>query len=321
MRLLLAALLLTTSAHVGGARAGEVWITNEKDNTLSVIDTETLEVTATHPVGLRPRGITFAPDHSELFICASDDDAVQVIDPSTGQVIRTLDSGEDPEQFAMHPDGDRLYIANEEDALATVLDVQTGEALAEINVGIEPEGMAVSPDGTLAVVTSETTNMVHWIDTGAAALTANTLVGQRPRDARFTPDGGRLWVSAEIGGTVTVLDVATKTELAKIEFALPGVSPDRIQPVGMAITGDGARVFVALGPANHVAVVDAETYEVLDYLVVGKRVWHMTLAENDTLLFTTNGLSGDVTVIDVAALKPVKTIKVGRLPWGAAYRP
>ena len=29
----------------------------------------------------------------------------------------------------------------------------------------------------------------------------------------------------------------------------------------------------------------------------------------------------DVTVIDVATLKPIKSIKVGRFPWGAAYRP
>ena len=32
-------------------------------------------------------------------------------------------------------------------------------------------------------------------------------------------------------------------------------------------------------------------------------------------------VSGDVTVIDVASRKPIKTIKVGRYPWGAAMRP
>ena len=39
------------------------------------------------------------------------------------------------------------------------------------------------------------------------------------------------------------------------------------------------------------------------------------------MIFSTNGLSGDVTVIDVDKLKPVKTIKVGRFPWGAAFKP
>ena len=35
----------------------------------------------------------------------------------------------------------------------------------------------------------------------------------------------------------------------------------------------------------------------------------------------TMDVSGDVTVIDVASRKALKSIKVGRFPWGAAFRP
>ncbi|MDP4990932.1 MAG: hypothetical protein NWQ37_06970, partial [Marivita lacus] len=107
----------------------------------------------------------------------------------------------------------------------------------------------------------------------------------------------------------------------EVQFALPGVSPDRIQPVGIKLTRDGSTAFVALGPSNHVAVVNAETYEVEEYILVGRRVWHMDFNRDRTLLFTTNGVSGDVTVIDVASRKAIKSIKVGRFPWGAAFRP
>ncbi|MGU3541344.1 beta-propeller fold lactonase family protein, partial [Methylobacterium sp. A54F] len=82
--------------------------------------------------------------------------------------------------------------------------------LAQIDVGIEPEGMAVSPDGTIAVTTSETTNMVHWIDVPSLTAVDATPVGQRPRHAEFSADGRRLWVSSEIGGTVSVIDVASR---------------------------------------------------------------------------------------------------------------
>jgi len=61
------------------ASAGEIWVTNEKDDTVSVIDTETLEVIQTYPTGERPRGITFSKDFSLVYICASDSDAVQVM--------------------------------------------------------------------------------------------------------------------------------------------------------------------------------------------------------------------------------------------------
>ena len=53
------------------AFADEIWVTNERDDTISVIDTETLEVTRTIPVGERPRGITFAHDYSVVYVCAS----------------------------------------------------------------------------------------------------------------------------------------------------------------------------------------------------------------------------------------------------------
>ena len=50
------ALLLTAALMGQPALAGEIWVTNEKDNTISVIDVDTLEVTRTIPVGERPRG-------------------------------------------------------------------------------------------------------------------------------------------------------------------------------------------------------------------------------------------------------------------------
>ena len=303
------------------AFAGEIWVTNETDNTISVIDTTTLEVTRTIPTGERPRGITFAHDGSVAYVCASDSDTVQVIDPVTGDVLHNLPSGEDPEQFVLAPDGKHLYIANEDDAITTVVDVESRKVVAQINVGIEPEGMAVSPDGKIAITTSETTNMAHWIDTATQQLFANTLVDARPRHAEFAHGGAELWVSSEIGGTVTVFDVATQAEKAKIHFEIKGVHPDKIQPVGFEFSGDGKTAFVALGPANHVAAVNAETYAVEDYILVGRRVWHMAFNADKTQLFTTNGVSGDVTVIDVATREPVKSIKVGRFPWGAALRP
>ena len=117
----LTALALVLAA--GRAEAGPTaWVSNEKDNTLSVIDVGTLEVVDTIPVGQRPRGIVFSPDYATLYICASDSDAVQVLDVATRKIVADLPSGADPEFFALDPDGRHLYIANEDDAITTVVD-------------------------------------------------------------------------------------------------------------------------------------------------------------------------------------------------------
>ena len=319
------ALFATTcllALNAGQANAHWLYVTNEKDDTVSVIDTETNEVIRTIPVGERPRGVTLSQDFKRLYICASDSDAVQVMDVATDTIIHDLPSGADPEQFALHPDDRHLYIANEDDALATVVDTQTRTVVAQIDVGVEPEGMAVSHKGKRGILTPETTNMAHWIDVETQSLVDNTLVDQRPRDAEFTLDDKELWVSSEIGGTVSVIDVETRQIKHTISFEIPNVTKDRIQPVGMELTQDGKLGFIALGPANHVAVVDrTDNYNVIDYILVGRRVWHMALTPAEDFLYTTNGVSGDVTMVDVGTLKPVKTIKVGRFPWGATILP
>ena len=84
----------------------------------------------------------------------------------------------------------------------------------------------------------------------------------------------------------------------------------------MAITADDRTAFVALGPANRIAVVDANSHQVTKYLLVGQRVWHIAFTPDEKYLLTTNGVSNDISVIDVAASKVIKTIQVGELPWG-----
>jgi PQQ-dependent catabolism-associated beta-propeller protein len=171
------------------------------------------------------------------------------------------------------------------------------------------------------VNTSETTNMAHFIDTATNEIVDNVLVDSRPRFAEFTADGKQVWVSAEIGGTVSVIDAATRQVIKTIGFEVPGVTKEAIQPVGVRVTRDSKLAFVALGPANRVAVIDAQTFEVKDYLLVGQRVWQLAFNADQSRLFTTNGVSNDISVIDVPALEVIKSITVGNQPWGVAVMP
>jgi len=181
--------------------------------------------------------------------------------------------------------------------------------------------MGISPDGKYLVNTSETTNMAHVIDTAKREVVANILVDSRPRRAVWTADGAQFWVSAEIGGSVSVIDAAKREIVKRITFAVPGVPTEAIQPVGIVITPDRKLAFVALGPANRVAVIDARSYEVLRYLLVGQRVWSLAFNPDQSRVYTTNGVSNDISVIDVGSLKVIKSVPVGQSPWGVVSRP
>ncbi len=117
-----------------------------------------------------------------------------------------------------------------------------------------------------------------------------------------------------------MIDTATQQGRAHYPVRYQGHAKDKIQPVGITLSDDGRYAFVALGPANHVAVVNAHTFEVEKYLLVGRRVWHLEFTPDQKRLFTTNGVSNDVSVIDVDSMTVIKSIPVGRYPWGLAIK-
>ncbi len=158
------------------ASAYTAYVSNEKGNTVSVIDTDKWAVTATIKVGQRPRGIEFTRDGKFVMVAVGDDDTIQMIDTKTRQVVDTLPSGPDPELFTQDAAGKILYVANENDNTVTVIDIERRTRLGDIQVGVEPEGMTVSPDGKILICTSETTNMAHFIDPTTREVVANVLV-------------------------------------------------------------------------------------------------------------------------------------------------
>jgi len=64
-----------------------VYISNGKDNTVSVLDTQTDEFVATIPVGKRPWNMAVTPDGKKLYVAAGRSDAVSVIDTESNQKI------------------------------------------------------------------------------------------------------------------------------------------------------------------------------------------------------------------------------------------
>src|SRR5215467_1184332 len=138
-------------------KAYTVYISNEKGNSITVLDSATLEIKQTIPVGQRPRGIILTKDGKYLLVCASDDDTVQILDVATREVVGNLPSGPDPEQLNIHPSGSPVYVANENDALMTAIDLAERKIVAEVPVGVEPEGVGISPDGKIPKATRSST--------------------------------------------------------------------------------------------------------------------------------------------------------------------
>jgi PQQ-dependent catabolism-associated beta-propeller protein len=294
---------------------GTAYVSSEKDDALTLIDLGTLSVKGTLPTCKRGRHIQLTPERRILVAC-TDSNVADLIDPATGKSLRRIPLGDEPEAFDLSPDGKTIYVSNEDEAETSFIDVASGKKLQSIKVGQEPEGVKVSADGKTLYVTSEVASLVHVIDVASAKVVKNVKVGKRPRRMAITPDGRELWVTNELDATVSIVSTATHSVTDTVKFEVKGARTQDITPVGVLMTRDGKRAFVALGKANHVAFVDVASRKTTNLVLVGKRAWNLALDKAEARLFVVNGLSDDLTVVDVAGAKAIKSIPVGRVPYG-----
>ena len=307
---------IAIAALAGGSFAqGTAYVSSEKDNSLTMIDMATLTVKGTIATCKRARHVQITPD-AKIMVACTDSNAADIIDPASGKSLRRLPLGKEPEAFDISPDGKTIYVSNEDEGEASFVDATSGKTLHNVKVGKEPEGVKVSADGKTLYVTSEVASMVHVIDTATAKVVKNVKVGKRPRRMAITPDGKELWVTNELDASVSIVSTADHSVIGTIKFEVKGARAADITPVGIQMTRDGKRAFVALGRANHVAFIDVASRKVTNQVLVGKRAWNVMLDKAEAKLLVVNGLSDDITVVDVAAAKALKSIPVGRVPYG-----
>ncbi len=324
--------LFATPLHLSAAERFRVYVSNEQDGTVSIIDGETLTPAGTIAVGKRPRGIRPSPDGKYLYVALSGSpmagpnsdekalpppdkaqDGIGVIDVAEGKLLRVLKGVSDPEQAAISPDGKTIYVASEDTGKVLVMDAQTGTILGSADVGGEPEGVRVSPDGRFVLVTAEAANSVALIDAATHEILASIPAGLRPRDVVFSPDSKYAFVSGEADASVALIGIAARSMLLKVKLEGAG-----IKPMGLALSLDGSRLFVSTGRGGVVFALDAKTLAALGQAKAGARPWGIALSPNGELLFTANGPSNDVTVLKAGTLEPIKTIPAGARPWGVA---
>jgi len=325
-----------------------VFVSNERSGDVTVIDGPADSVVGTFPVGKRPRGIHAAPDGRRLFVTLSGSprmapgldenrapadkraDGFGVIDPAARKLIDRWHVGSDPEQFAISKDGKFAFIANEDDASASIIDLDSGQLRGKIKVSEEPEGVGVNPTTGEVYVTCEEKGEVFAINPDQQRVIATIETGGRPRSVAFSPDGSRAYVACENGGYIAVVDARKHKLLAKIQL------PTGSLPMGTAVSRDGKELYVSTGRANAIAIIDIQKYNAqgspllsargegegeessVPMIPVGNRVWSIALDPSGTRLYTANGASNDVSVVDLKSRKELRRIKVGDGPWGIA---
>jgi len=294
--------------------SGFAYITNQVDNTVSVIDISTNTVVKTIPVGSVPNGVAVSQDNSKVYISNFGSDNVSVIDASSNTVTATIAIGSRPSGIAISPNGSTVYALNVGNNLnnGTVSVIRTSDNLVvtTITVQEQPTAVVVSPDNKWVYVTNFRSNTISIIDASTnSVLTSIPAGGTSPSNPVLSPDGSKLYVTNINSRNVSVFNTASNTLITTIMVGQ--------EPLGICVSPDGSRIYVSNVINNNISVIDASSNTViLTYSAVNSAPSGISLSPDGSLLYVENTQSDDVTVIDVTSSvdRAVTNIAVGTEP-------
>lgn len=335
-------LVIVTAVSLGTvllAAAGQAqthaYVANSADNSVSVVDTGTNSVITTIPVGSFPNGVAVTPDGTRAYVINENSNSVSVIDTATNTVISDISvAGPSvtfhpltyPNGVAITPDGTRAYVTVNGQNAVWVIDTATNTVVTTISVLLLPVSVAITPDGTRAYVVDVYSDAVSVIETATNSVVANIPnIGGLPVGVAILPNGTRAYIT-ELGGAVAVIDTATNTLLSTITIPSVPVAPQFSQaplPIGIAITPDGTKAYVADLYGNTISVVNTTTDTVVVTIPAGGYPIGVAISPDGTRAYATNIFVQfcTVSVIDTATNTVVTTIPVGVNPFAVAITP
>ena len=237
--------------------SGYLYVPNEYDNTVSVIDTSNDTVVATISVlGNYADGVAVSPDGTVVYV-ASESGVVNVIDAATNTVASTISVGGGADFVAFSPDGSRAYVTHYGGNSVAVVDTASNSVVANITVGSGSYAVAITPDGSKAYVTNEYSATVSVIDTSN-----NSVIQTKPHLALAVDSGisnsdgitnvGTVVVSGLLSGATWQYSTNNGTTWINgsgISFTLTGDGPKSVlvhQTNAVDVTSDNGSLIFGL---------------------------------------------------------------------------
>jgi len=270
------------AGHGAAVAGNRIYVSNESDDTLDVVDAKTLLVTNKIPLSGHPNNIAASRDGRRVYVAIRQEPgAVDVIDTLSVQKVKSI-----PVKGAVHntyvtPDGKFVIAGSIAGKNITVIDAQTEQPswVLDFDLGVRPIAFDTNADGS-------TKNMFVQL--------------------------------SDLNG-FAVVDFATRKEVTRIKLpALPaGKAPFEgggNASHGIAVTADGKTLVVCSRLNSSVYTYSLPDLKLLGSVEVGKAPDWVTLTPDSKSAYVANAQSNFVSVIDIKAVKEVARIPVGQVP-------
>lgn len=327
-------LTIQDKIYVASEGAGQIDVVSMKDNT--VIDKIDIYFEA-HGMKtpLMPHNVQVAPDNKSVWVTANFmnmgvgadtmggmimSDEIIVIDPLKDEIIKIIEMGIGLHlaHIVLTPDSKYAIAVAQTKGAIYKIDAKTYEVVGEINTreGDGPHGLRISPDGKTAYIAILLGKSLGILDIEKMSLSYVPLKGAAVQSA-VTSDGKYALLSLFDAKSLAIYDIIAQ----KIEYIdLPA---DANGPVQIYATSDSRYVYLAdqgyyfnryIG--NTVYQIDLLEKKITQTIKSGRAPHGVAISNDNKIVYVTNLLSDDLSVIDADAGKVIKKIKVGRMPNG-----
>ncbi len=293
------------------AAPARIYVSNQLDNTVTVIDGATHKIVATVRVGVSPAQMAVSPDRRSVYIANTGSNTVSVLNTDDNTVAKTiaLPRRSRPIGVALSPSGRYLYTADGGANRVSVLDTRAGRVVTSVRVGTQPLGVAVAPDGKTVYSANSGSGDVSVIDARTNRVVRAIPTGRFPSGVAVTRDGASVYVTNELSG-VTVINARNGTVQARLR------SPS---PFSVTMSPKGDRAYVTgLGPGTLTAI-DTGTDRVRSTVSVGPYGTDpFTVRATRDALYVANQGASTLSIIDPSTFRTTATIATGNSPYGIA---
>ncbi|MCE9634900.1 MAG: hypothetical protein K8T90_04270 [Planctomycetes bacterium] len=212
-----------------------------------------------------------------------------------------------PVDLAADPRGRLVYAACGAFQRVAIVDAESAVLLRFIAVPGDATGVAVSPKGDLLAVSLDDQKAIVFVDPAEDRIVGRVEVGLEPKGLAFNADGTLVFVANSGSGTVSVVDVAARTERL--------TAPAGRDPYRVAVSRDGARAAVVARmaslttpeqvPTSELTLLDARTGAIVNRVALPS--CHLT----EGLAFSPDSARVLVPTLRVRNLLPITQVARG----------
>ena len=258
--------------------ASRLYISNEADATLDVIDTKTLGLTKKIPLTGRPNNLAIHKDGRRIYLAiVGEHGGVDIVDTAAEKKIKFIPTIGGEHNTFISPDSKYVVASSTRGKNITVIDTATDE-----------------PVWTL------------YFEAASRPLTFDT-----------NPDGStkRLFVQlTELHG-FAIVDFEKRREVGRVELPdKPTIANYGSPTHGIVVSPDQKTLWVLSDVNSHLYAYSLPDLKPVGDLTTGRHPHWLTFTPDGTMIYVANSGENTVSAIHAASRKEVARIKVGQIP-------